>query len=668
METMITTVSTLAITEGIKGLINASIGTYIKPKLEKLYKNTELEKDLYNIEYYIKEYLERSYKNAEIMNTIVFKNQQKKVDDLYIPLTLVKANAMHSNENEEIYIDKYRDELIDKYGKILLVDSAGMGKSTIIKYLYLTTIRENRGIPVLIELRKLEKNISIIEFILKEMNGLKEYFNSGNILSLIEGGNFIFFFDGYDEIAQESKKEVTNNLQSFISNNIKNSFIISSRDENELNCFGDFQRFDIKSLKKKEAYELIKKYDNNGELSKELINKLETEENLKIINEFLENPLMVSLLYKAFEYKKTIPYKKHIFYRQVYDALFEEHDLSKSGAFERKKESNLDIEDFHCVLRTIGFTTLNKGVIYSKEDFIKIIKQAKEKVIGINFNENKFIKDVIHAVPIFVKEGNEYRWAHKSFQEYFAAMYISYDSKDNQSALLNKISEKDKIQKYYNVLDFCYDIDYKKFIREIVFPILKELEKFCNETYVNNIYNSIDNEIIKIRKLIEFKYEEICIRKLTEEELNILNQKNIDELGLEIFKFFFKDCEYTKGNCTIINEEIGIFFRYKNLVYLLNLLYNKRSDIVTMYRIDSKFNSEDQFINIIEEGTYLVNDTIGNRVNDENIFKLTNDFIIRNEGSKKNITGLLFNYEKCMKLKDKIEKDIEYEENDLDYL
>ena len=108
-----------------------------------------------------------------------------------------------------------------------------------------------------------------------------------------------------------------------------------------------------------------------------------------------------------------------------------------------------------------------------KEDLIKIIKQAKEKIIGINFNENKFIKDLINAVPIFVKEGNEYRWAHKSFQEYFAAMYISYDSKNNQSAILNKISEKDKIQKYYNVLDFCYDIDYKKFIRVLVFPVLK---------------------------------------------------------------------------------------------------------------------------------------------------------------------------------------------------
>lgn len=246
MEALINAGVALVATETVKELIKNSISTYIKPKLEKSYRNMELERDLIKVEEYIKDYLERSYKNAEIMNTIVFKNQQKKVDDLYIPLTLVKSDSMYKNKNEEIYIDKYKENLINNYKKVLLVDSAGMGKSTIIKYLYLCAIRENKGIPVLIELRKLEKNVSIIEFIIKEINGVRQYLKEEHILSLIEEGDFIFFFDGYDEITQESKRDVTKNLQEFISKNSNNLFVISSRDENELNCFGDFQRFDIK--------------------------------------------------------------------------------------------------------------------------------------------------------------------------------------------------------------------------------------------------------------------------------------------------------------------------------------------------------------------------------------------------------------------------------------
>jgi hypothetical protein len=667
MEMMIKTVATLAVTEGIKGLINTSIGTYIKPRLENLYRNTELEKDFENIEYYIRDYLERSYKNAEIMNTIVFKNQQKKVDDLYIPLTLIKTNPMYKNEKEEIYIDKYKDKLINKYKKILLVDSAGMGKSTIIKYLYLNAIRENKGIPVLIELRKLEKDVAIIEFILNEINGIRRYFEKEHILQLIEGGDFIFFFDGYDEVIQESKKEVTENLQKFISKTSNNIFIISSRDENELNCFGDFQRFDIKSLTKNEAYKLIKKYDNNGELSKELIGKLETEENLKIIKEFLENPLMVSLLYKAFEYKKTIPYKKHIFYRQVYDALFEEHDLSKPGAYKRKKESNLDIEDFHCILRTIGFITLTKGVTYSKEEFIKIIYQARQKNIGINFNENKFILDITYSVPIFIKEGTEYRWAHKSFQEYFAACYISYDAKEKESLILKKMIEKDRIQKYYNILDFCYDINYKEFIRTIMYPIINDLEEFYKNKYNDDEYNVISQEDIYIRKAIEFKYEEVNIRKLSEKEKDILKEKDI--YGIDIFGFFFEEFKQKKTTCLIIEDRIGVNFKSKNISYLISLLYNKGSDIVMHYnKYKKKTNVDDKFINIIEAGTYLVNDRNQNKLNAEKIFGMTNEFIIRNEKQRNNVCGLLFDYDRCMKLKNEIEKDIKDEEMDIDYL
>ncbi len=583
MQEIINTGAVLLVTEGVKEFVKVLTGTFIKPKLEKIYKNTELEKDLDKIEYYIKDYLERSYEEAEIMNTIVFKNQQKRINDLYIPLTLVKSNMIYEGKTEEIYVNKYKEELLNKYKKVLLVDSAGMGKSTILKYLYLTTIRENKGIPVLIELRKLEKNKSIIEYILKEMNGLNEYFNQENIKSLIEGGDFIFFFDGYDEIAQESKGDITFNLQNFISKCSNNLFVMSSRDENELNCFGDFQRFDIKSLDINEAYKLIEKYDNYGELSKELIEKLKIEENLKIINEFLENPLMVSLLYKAFEYKKTIPYKKHIFYRQVYDALFEEHDLSKPGAFKRIKESNLDIEDFHAILRTIGFITLSKGIIYSREEFVKIIKQAKEKNSEIKFSENKFINDIINAIPIFKKDGNEYRWAHKSFQEYFAANYIYSDCKNSNESILKKLMLKENISKYYNVLDFYYDIDYKGFKRYILYPIAKDYTDYYENTYTDYKYNNYEDYYIEARKLIQYKYSDIKVKIIDEEEYELCNGE-----VMEYARKLSKDIDVNRiDRITVLNDEIVTFYKINYTFELIKLL--KPINLDEAYKISQLF-------------------------------------------------------------------------------
>lgn len=656
---------TPVVVAGVTQVARVLADAYIKPKLDELYKESRTQKELDLIEYNFREYIERSYNIYLYMNTIVFKNQQKTINDLYIPLTVVKAKNMSDKRNVEILIDKYKDGFIPYYKKVLLVDNAGMGKSTVIKYLYLSVISEKKGIPILIELRKLDNELSVVDFIMNEINGIRKCFNIDNILELIERGDFIFFFDGYDEITEDVKKQITENIQDFISKASNNTFIISSREESELGCFGDFQRFYIRPLKKEEAYELIKKYDQDGELSKELIEKIETQKNLKIINEFLENPLMVSLLYKAFEYKKIIPYKKHIFYRQVYDALFEDHDMSKGGAYVHPKKSKMDIEDFHRVLRAIGFITLTKGITYSKEELIDIVNQAKKKVTGIEFNANNFIDDVISAVPLFIKDGIEYKWSHKSFQEYFAACYISYDGKDKQSLFLKRMIEMDRIEKYYNVLDFCYDIDYKEFMRTIIYPIIKDLEKFYNETYTSEKYKAYVSEEVKLRKLLEFKYEEICIRKLSENE----REKCIEEdlKGLDIFDFFFEDRMHERPFASISGYNIGISFLNRNIVHLLNLLYNKGS-IIVKQKLLNKFDYDDEIFENIEPGNYLVNDDEKNELNKTNVFNLISAYIIENEERQKNLRGLIFDYNKCIEIKKEIENEIKYEENDIDFL
>lgn len=661
MEQIIDVGVKLVATTGITELVKTTIGSYFKPKIDRCFSGAEEEKRAYLIEENLNSYIERTYKNCLYMNTIVFKNQQMKINDLYIPLTVLKCDEIQRNEKVDIYINKYKDEFIPLYRKVLLVDSAGMGKSTIMKYLYLSSITEKKGIPVFIELRRLDKDTSIIDFIMNEMNGIRQYFKKEDILKLIEGGDFIFFFDGYDEIVPEAKNKVTENLQEFISKTCDNTFIISSRDENELSCFGDFQRFDIKSLSRDEAYSLIKKYDKNGEVSNILIEKLQVDENMKILNEFLENPLMVSLLYKTFEYKRTIPYKKHIFYRQVYDALYENHDLSKGGAYQHPKRSKLDLEDFHRILRSIGFITLTKGIIYSKEEFIKIINMAKKKNIDVDFNENDFIFDVTHSVPVFAKDGIEYRWSHKSFQEYFAASYICVDAKEKQQELFIKMSEERSINKYYNVLDFCYDIDYKQFVRIIIYPIINELKQFYDDKYCDEFYNNYSKDDINLRKALEFNYKDILIRHVGEND-------EIDLASGNVFRSLFKDMGEHGARVGITNSKLAISFGTTKIEKLLKLLYNKSAVIAEKLDVNLQDGTITGLIDNLDVGSYRVNDSVDNELNQMDTFKLINAFIARSCRNRGMRVALVFNYDKCMELKREIEREIKDEENDINFL
>lgn len=663
MEEIIKGGVTLAATTGITKIVESVIDIYIKPKFEKIYKDNKKYENIKLINEKLSSYLKRTYENCLYMNTIVFKNQQKKINELYVPLTVTKKNEFGpKDEKINFIIDRYREEFIPQYKKILLVDTAGMGKSTIIKYLFLCSILEKKGIPILIELRKLDKNLSIIDYIMNEMNGIREQFSKEDIFELIEGGDFIFFFDGYDEIIPESKEIVTNNLQDFVSKADKNAFIISSREENELCSFGNFQRFDIKPLTKSEAYLLIAKYDNNGDVSKKLINKLETEENLKMIEEFLDNPLMVSLLYKAFEYKEKIPYKKHVFYRQVYDALFEEHDLSKAGTYNRNKKSGLDIEDFHRVLRTIGFITLTKGIIYSKEDFISIINQVKKKNSNLNFNENNLIFDLIHSVPIFIKEGVEYRWSHKSFQEYFAASYIYCDCKEQHQALLKKIIQKDNVKKYYNILDFYYDIDYKGFKRVVLYPILSEFIDYFSNSYSRKEYSNYNIEEINLRKSLEFNYNQIDIKKIDNDDIEGFKSENFDYF---CNKF---NINYTMASLT--NNEISIFLNVKNIWTILSLLYSKKSNLVKV--ANQEFEQNHKFINklveVLDYEVYTVNEELENDINKKYIFNSVNRYISNGGKDFRHGKSIILDYNSCVKLKEEIEQEISFERDDIDFI
>ncbi|HGS9972753.1 TPA: NACHT domain-containing NTPase, partial [Clostridioides difficile] len=244
----IVTASKVVKATGADEMIKNLVEKFLSNKVGEVLGKQRSKKELKLIENKFNEYMERSYKNYIYMNTIVFRNQQKTIDDLYIPLTVSKRNVFDSSYEEDeicISINSYKDDFLPKYKKVLLIDQAGMGKSTIAKYLYLSSINESKGIPILIELRRLSQEKDIIDFIMNEINGISEHFDKEGVLKLIERGDFIFFFDGYDEINKEYKTQVTEKLQNFVDKAGNNTFLMTSREEDELLSFGNFQSFYI---------------------------------------------------------------------------------------------------------------------------------------------------------------------------------------------------------------------------------------------------------------------------------------------------------------------------------------------------------------------------------------------------------------------------------------
>ena len=131
--------------------LNTIINDFLKPRLNNWIEQNDIEKSAINYEKTLAEYFTRSYLEYSKMHTIVYNNMETHLEDLYIPLNIVYDGSTFSHET--ICIDKYPKDNFKKYNnRIFIVDNAGMGKSTIMKFLFINLINKSYGIPFFIKL------------------------------------------------------------------------------------------------------------------------------------------------------------------------------------------------------------------------------------------------------------------------------------------------------------------------------------------------------------------------------------------------------------------------------------------------------------------------------------------------------------------------------------
>lgn len=638
-----------------KEIISSLMKELVIPFIKNFTSKAKLDykKNLVPTEKHFREYFARTYDKLSSLNTIALKNTNKSLKEIYIPLSIVQKD---NEKKRKIKINSYPKALISKYRNILITDTAGMGKSTLMKRIFLDIIEKHSGIPLFIELRRLSKDKSLISEIYEQLSSINKQFDETLFLELLAEGGFIIILDGYDEIAINDKPIVTADIQNFINKTKKNNFILTSRPEQSLASFGSFKEFNIEPLTKEEAFKLLKKYDKSGKISTLLINKLE-ETNLAGIKEFLTNPLLVSLLFTAFEYKQKIPLKKHLFYRQVFDAYFEMHDITKGESYTHDKYTNLGIDEFERILRYLGFLCLKMQKIeFSKDEILSLLDECNKFCVGIEFHSDDFLKDITTMVPLFARDGIYYKWSHKSLQEYFAAQFIYRDSGNNRDNLLLAIYNNPNIEKFENVLDLYYDIDYKTFRNTIEYEFIKKYLEFSKSNYTEQQLPHIPKEELIKRKELSFGRNFYLIITQSGKDSESIEHKHFQEA---INKLPTGNLDYGVNPKLIIqnHREDYIYFAcnyISRIIVVSQILFNKQSNLVKK-TIKSKEFKEIEVENF--NYNYPIDCDTQNKYNSLDNFLLINHGI---ESSNFLFTGIVIplNHENIYKTLDAIEKDL----------
>ena len=454
--------------------MNAIFDEYLSPLISKIANKLKITYNEVKIDLEIpfQAYLTNSYEKYSKIKTIIYGIEPKKLYDFFEIPFLKKGSDIIKPTTTKILTD---------LSKFLIIEgSGGIGKSTLMKHLFLSELELKDYIPIFIELKDFneEGHLDLEKLLLKKLNQFHNTFQEEYLDYALQSGCFLFLLDGYDELYSENQKEFFKKLNDFCDKYPENHYILSSRPYSESE-FIEFQRFTVLkavSFTKEQAISLITKIEYpDEELKDKFIRDLESGLYDRH-KSFASNPLLLNIMLSTYNDYAEIPQKLHLFYYQAFDTMLSKHDATKS--YRRKMLSDLSSDTFKEYFAIFCFLTYQKAKTeFTFPEIEEIFKKFPPRIKNV-LNIGNFIHDLENCLCVLYKEGNKYKFSHRSFQEYFVAYFLNIqtDSKMRDYSFL--LIESGKFSTSADsVFPMLEDMSTQRFNNNILIPLLNKFEE-----------------------------------------------------------------------------------------------------------------------------------------------------------------------------------------------
>lgn len=401
-------------------------------------------------------YLENAAKRYNQIKTIATGTQPR-------PILGEGALYVHTNVSYQGVPHPTREvaPLLQIDNNLLIVGTGGAGKSMLMRYLFLDTAHKKDGsyIPILLELRRISGAAgggvtiqSVLELVYACMKDFDVRLDREQFEYSLRSGKYLFLLDGFDEIPDALAREAADAIQGFCAKYSDNACIVTSRPYAQISPLQTFSTLEVLPLAKGQAVELARRIGGGSERAEEFCDQL--DKNLfEQHQSFAENPLLLSMMYLTFMRNYSIPEHLSDFYQKAYEALYSEHDAMDKGAFHRDFQcKTLDEKSFQKLFSYFCFQSYFSSIYeFSKQYLIAQLQKGIEKLRLGSVNAHDYLADLQKIVCMIVRDGGQYRFAHRSFQAYFAACYTCDLTDEEQKRFFSGLLVKET---YYNKRDY----------------------------------------------------------------------------------------------------------------------------------------------------------------------------------------------------------------------
>ena len=225
-----------------------------------------------------------------------------------------------------------------------------------------------------------------------------------------------------------------------------------------------------------------------------------------------------------------------------------------------------------------------------------------------------------------------------------AACFICYDNKELEEKYFSKISSDDYGMKYYNVLDFCYEMDTLNFRKNIILPYLKYFIEESKKYFQQEYFCNFNSKYIRMAQHLMILNLEISVMK---KSFCFSTDEVVDRLrNTGKKRFAFK------------NNEYYYYFFWKDISgHIYKIIVEKIPEIIEKINLEKKLNDDIQCDIECE-----INDDINNPINknEETFSKIIGEVFIVLFPSDKILV-----YDKCKNLIEEIESENNFANDDI---
>lgn len=402
-------------------------------------------------------------KNIEKVKTIWQIDKEVKISEFYYPVRVVA-------DREEVEINSI-DEL-PAHKNNIIQGIAGQGKSIFLRHLCANELKRGEYIPIFLELRHIDDKLSLKELLFSTLSLMGLDFDDFLFEYFANSGKVALLLDGFDEISARYVDKTIVDLEYFCQKFNKLPVIVSSRPNSDIQYSPHFRILRIANLDEADRNCLIIKLVDS-EQSSLIIDSIEKKPNVAMI---LTTPLLITLLIITYKSYNEIPDQLSEFYEALFLILLRRHDKSKAG-YTRERKTKLSDSEIQEVFEKLCFLTLrvNKSV-FVEEEILRFCQEALIKQEMDFFKFENFLEDIIKITCLIIKDGVEYRFIHKSIQEYYAARFVRRLPEGQGKVFYEKVGQSENaFVVFRQTMHFLREVDEYRFCKFFALPSVMKL-------------------------------------------------------------------------------------------------------------------------------------------------------------------------------------------------